>query len=127
MTGAKLSERRKADRVQMANLLSQELVEAGATVTVDTEWMEHCPRAIMLHIIAPGGAYVDVDFDGDSPQPDTFVATWNLTHEARKAGVQFGMFGDVNPWHRAKAARVAYGFDNLRTELVKDVISPVSY
>jgi hypothetical protein len=113
-----LSERRKADRQKMADQLIAAMVAAGAEAKIDAEWLEMFPRQIMIRIEAPGGAYIGVDFDGESCQPDVHVCTWNTN------GPVFlnpDVLGDVNPFHYGKVNRVACGLDQLITWLEGDV------
>lgn len=109
----KLTERRAADREKMARMLADAMIAAGATAQIDREWGG--PREVMVRITAPGGAYINVDFDGDSSQPDVHVATWN-TPEA----VFLNMPG-MNPHHFSKCNRVARGIENLIATLSSDV------
>lgn len=111
-----LTERRKADRAKMAAILESEMREAGATVTRPEAY---CPRQVRLEIAVPGGAYIDVDFDGDSWQPDVHVATWNVRSDSLFAFS--AAFGNINEYHFSKANRVAYGFDHLLAGLRRDV------
>jgi hypothetical protein len=116
-----LSERRKADRAAMAVRLTDAITEAGGTVQPDPQWNRAVIHALMLLITAPGGAFVHVEFNGKSIQPNTYVVTWNILSDAKHRHVRFAEIGDVNPFHRAKATRVAYGFEQLCDLLVADV------
>lgn len=113
---AELSERRKADRQMMAEILVAEMILAGAEAEIDNEYGG--PREIMVRITAPGGAFISVDFDGDSCQPDVHVCTWNTR------GLVFlnpDLLGDVNPHHYGKVNRVARGLGSLLWLLKQDV------
>lgn len=114
-----LTERRKADRIKMANLLKEAVEDAGATCEIE-DWavkFNTPSRRIMCKIEAPGGANIWVSFDGDTSQPDTFVATWNTRG---KLWINPAM-GPVNPHHFSKLNRVALGFDNLLDILLDDI------
>jgi hypothetical protein len=103
-----LSERRAADRKEMAKRTEELVLECGATFE-----REENGREIRLEISAAQGLRVLVDFDGKSAQPDVHVLSWNIHYEsnARLNDATFG--GNVNPHHKHKATYVAYGFDEL--------------
>lgn len=114
-----LTERRKADRIKMANLLKEAVEQHGATCKIE-DWavkFNTPSRRIMCHVVAPGGAEISVSFDGDTSQPDTFVATWNTRG---KLWINPAM-GPVNPHHFSKLNRVAMGFDHLLMVLTCDI------
>lgn len=123
MSKRKLSERRKEDRQMLADQLIVAMVDAGATAEIDQEWGEMFPRQIMVRVAAPGGAYIGVDFAGDSCQPDVHVATWN-THG--HVFLNPDALGDVNPHHYGKVNRVGHGLDHLIDQLSADVANFVS-
>jgi hypothetical protein len=106
-----LSERRKADREEMAKRVEALLNELG----VAYESSEH-EREINIDVHGPRGLCVLVDFDGASWQPDVHVLSWHIRERgAQLNDLTFG--GNVNPHHKAKATYVAYGFDNLMYSL----------
>ncbi len=107
-----LSETRKADRAKMAQALFDAMMAAGAT-SISVEPCSYEPQRIDVRIIAPGGATINVDFDGRSCQPNTHVATWNTR------GMLFlpPILGDVNPHHWGKMNVVGYGLDDLIRQL----------
>lgn len=114
-----LTERRKADRTEMARRLAVAVVAVGGTIASDIDWTRFHPgRAMMLRITAPGGAIISVDFDGKSVQPDTFVQTWNLERGTYRDGRAL-RGDDDRPTH--KRNRVAYGFDHLVRLLTGDI------
>lgn len=116
-----LSERRKADRSQMARILADKCRQAGATAVVDAEgsdpYAKHCTR---LSVFLNGFA-AWVDFDGKSVQPNTFVVPWHAESGIEtKLSDMFGVTagGNVNQYHRQKCTAVAYGFDDLVTKVI---------
>jgi hypothetical protein len=106
---AQFTERRAADRKEMAKRIEALVLECGATFE-----RKERGREIMLEVSAAQGLCVLVDFDGESIQPDVHVLSWNIHYEsnARLSNATFG--GNVNPHHKQKATYVAYGFDELR-------------
>lgn len=112
-----LSETRKADRAKMAAMLSAAMLTAGAT-SADVTPSSYNPQQLDVRIVAPGGAHIHVDFNGESSQPNVHVATWN-TPDA--VFLNPGWFGNVNPCHFGKATVVAEGIDNLIAELSADL------
>lgn len=118
-----LSERRKADRATMADLLATALREVGASVTIAPEnsksyMYARCTR--MLITVTHGGdsARVALDFDGATTQPDVHVCTWNTE---RGSCFSWAM-GDINPHHFGKVNVVCYGFENLVEKLRTDAV-----
>lgn len=110
------SEARAADRAKMA----AELTDAAKAAGADVSHRDIDRRTIELRISCPGGAEIYVTFRGKNPvHRDVFVVTWNITHSERDR--RFADIGDVNPYHRRKATRVARGFDALVTMLVADI------
>lgn len=116
-----LSEKRKADRIKMATILRDTVLEMGGKCEI-VDWAEKYDRPsrrIMCEIEAPGGATIWVSFDGDTSQPNTFVATWNTRG---KLWLHPSM-GAVNPHHWSKLNRVAYGFTHLLMIITNDLAS----
>src|SRR5665213_3554635 len=68
-----LTERRKADRFEMAIQVRALADRLGATVTNPEP---HGTQEIRLEIAHSGGAVLCLDFDGESCQPDVHVACW---------------------------------------------------
>src|ERR1043165_6788123 len=93
-----LTETRKADRAEMADLIRSLAAELGATVE-DREPFH--ANQICMEVRHPGGAYLPLDFDGKSCQPDIHVACWNIRHDSLAKFSR--MFGDVNPCHFRKS------------------------
>ncbi len=90
-----LSASRAKDRAIMAERFAAAMLEAGATsATISIrEWN---PRETTVAVVAPGGAHINVDFDGDLP--DVIGGTWNTPQ-----GVYLNpALGDVNPFHYGK-------------------------
>jgi hypothetical protein len=111
-----LTEKRAADRAKMADKLQAVAEAAGATVTRPEPFKE---RQILLRIAVPGGAYVTVEFDGESCQPDVHVITWNTEHDCLFAFA--ACMGSVNEFHFSKATRVCYGLDPLCEQIAYDI------
>lgn len=111
-----LSERRKADRAEMAAQVRKLATDLGATVT---EGEPLGPQEITLEISHAGGAYLPLDFDGKSCQPDVHVCCWNIRHNL--PACFSSSFGDVNIYHFRKASFVARGFDSLLCQLRRDL------
>lgn len=108
-----LTERRKADRLEMARRLEAVAAQHGACAeSVAARWGARC---VTVDIQAGQGLRVSVDLDGESLQPDVHVIPWCIGagSNARLAP----SFGDVNPHHRRKATHVAYGWDALAAEI----------
>lgn len=120
-----LTEQRAADRRTMADALATMLRTAGAAVT---EVERYQPRTIRLEVRAPGGGICWPEFDGESCQPNVYVVTWNVAHDApNRNAIRFAItFGNVNSYHFHKASRVAYGFEQLGAVLAADVAACVS-
>lgn len=100
----KLSASRKADRAIMAQRVANRALEAGAlsaTISI-REWN---PRETTVAIEAPGGAYINVDIDGDLP--DILGGTWNTP----QAVFLNPSLGDVNPHHFGKLNVLVGGGD----------------
>jgi hypothetical protein len=108
MSTKQLSERRAADRAEMARLTQTLITDLGATFERTSE-----SRAISLYVRAARGLCVRVKFDGDSSQPDTHVLSWHMDVDSTSelSNATFG--GNVNPHHRQKATYIAQGFDEL--------------
>lgn len=103
-----LTERRKADREEMARQIRALCAELGAEVDETA-----LPRGVALEIETPGGLCTHLMIEGDSCQPDVHVIPWFTRGGARLAPA----FGEVNPHHFGKATHVAYGSTALLAEL----------
>ena len=117
---SKLSERRKADRIKMANILRDVVIEHGGTCEIvdwAVEYDAPGSRRLTCEITAPGGAEICVSFDGDTSYPNTFVATWNTRG---KLWINPYM-GQVNPHHWSKLNRVCYNFEQLLMVISSDL------
>ncbi len=90
-----LSASRAKDRAIMADRFAAAMLEAGAT-SADISTRDWSPRELTVAIVAPGGAYINVDFDGDLP--DVIGGTWNTPRGVYLSPV----LGDVNPFHYGK-------------------------
>ncbi len=106
------TEKRKADRAKMAAELIEVATKAGATAAIDTEWPSE--RAVMIRIVAACGLQLNIDFDGDSPQPDTHVLSWHISRDFDTCLADaFSRVGSVSTVHFHKATSIADGFDDL--------------
>lgn len=114
MTTSELSERRAPDRKKMATAIEALVLECGAT-------FERCDVAgantVKIYITAAEGLQLMVDFDGKSPQPNIHVLSWHMKSNSAKRLNNSTFGGNVNPYHRQKATYVAYGFEDLCTQL----------
>jgi predicted transcriptional regulator len=98
-----LTERRKADRAQLAAAVIDTATAGGATAEI-----EYVRRETWINIEAARGLRLTVTLDGQSPQPDVHVLSWHM-HYSGDARLSSCFPGDVNPYHRRKATVVAYG------------------
>jgi hypothetical protein len=107
----------QSDRSLMAATLVNLVKDCGASCAVNSKDTPHGLRETVVSIRTPAGLGVNVSLDGDSCQPDVHVLSWHmaLNSDARLNEATFG--GNVNPHHQRKATFVAYGFDELCTEL----------
>lgn len=115
-----LTERRKADRLKMADEIESIVRECGATC-VRSDPAPLSPRGIWLEIEGAGGLCVTVDLDGESVQPDIHVVAWHVSGDSDSCLA--ASFGDVNPHHFRKATHVAYGFEALRQEVRRGLMA----
>lgn len=108
-----LTERRAADRAEMSEKIRALAIECGAEAeTVDRPHWDMSPREIVVRIKAARGLCLNVDFDGDSPQPDTHVLSWHMA-TGSTAKLYPHAFQSVNSVHFHKATDIAEGFDQL--------------
>lgn len=112
-----LSERRHADRCQMAAELTALAELLGATVETTSEHARH----IRLDITAKHGLLTSVELDGQSWQPDIHVIPWHLAHTCQEK--LSPAFGQVNPYHFRKATHVAYGWAQLLQDIERGLSS----
>jgi len=121
---SRLSARRKADRVKMAEIVDAICRDAGATVTSVRNLDNLFPRRVALRITAGRGAYTKVTFDGDSCQPDMHICTWNLpSGSAERFSAWMPI---VNPHHFQKATLVAHGLYDLACALEDEIADTFS-
>ena len=107
-----LTEKKKADRIKMAELVRALAVEMGLTAeVVDKPFGDMSPHMIMVKIRSKEGLKLHVDFDGKTSQPDVHVLSWHMDTDVdtRLADA----FGDINRFHYCKATDIAYGTDEL--------------
>jgi hypothetical protein len=114
---APLTERRKADRIEMIRQVRALCESLGATVTDDNEFAG--PHELRLEIAHKGGAVIWVDFNGKSCQPDVHVACWNIRSDSPACFAD--SFGDINQSHHRKSQFVVRGLDNLLFRLGDDL------
>lgn len=129
MDFSKLSIKRKADRQVMAQALVDALTPLGAVCEIEDRSKKVYAdgssnpksREVMVHITAPGGAHISIEFDGDAPSSlhNVFVDTWQAPrHERRWLSPSLG---DVNPHHFGKLNRVCYGMISLIDQMKRDI------
>jgi hypothetical protein len=112
-----LTERRKADRLVMAQYVA-ELARAHG-LRAEVRRVE-TKRTVLVDLEGPHGLRLTVQFRGNSPQcePDTYVLNWHMMPRMDD-GYQLNprVFEAVNPHHGCKATDVANGYREL-TELL---------
>lgn len=110
-----LTERRKADRIKMADQVVAICWKFGIGATAIPHGECYVgPHATMVKIKGPRGLCLNLDFDGKSGQPDVFVLPWHIRSGEAKLSLAFeARAGSVNPYHRQKCTAVAYGFERL--------------
>jgi len=119
------SETRKADRLKMANHLAVAAFDAGAIVAIEdralTRFRDGSPksREVYVRIEAPGGAYITIEFDGDTCQKGVYVDTWQGPRDGKRWISP--RLGDVNPHHWSKLTRAVQGFPALVNIIVCDI------
>jgi len=110
-----LSERRKADRKRMLDLMIKLCDELKVPFTIERE----LNRRAEIRITGPTGLSATLDFDGKSCQPDTFVVSWHMDIGPaydRETIIRADFCEDPaarNPFHKRKATDVCRGFDQL--------------
>jgi len=119
----KLTERRKADREEMARLVVELVENYGQGATCEVEHIT--PREVWVHITAKD-ARVTVDFDGDNSAAllDNYCIPWNIRPDSDARFTD--AFGktvpcQVNQFHRRKAMGFAPGIDALLYSLVSSL------
>lgn len=114
-----LTERRKADRLAMAEQVADLARAHGLTAQVRRL---ETKRRVLVDLAGPHGLKLTVQFRGNSPQcePDTYVLSWcQLPRQDEGYRLFPPVFGgSVNPYHGHKATDVANGFRDL-TELLQ--------
>ena len=103
-----LTERRAADRAQMARELAALATSHGAECDVIPDGS----HGVMVHIEL-NGLRVWIGLERGSIQPDVHVIPWHTYGAARLRP----SFGEVNPHHFGKATHVAHGWEALRAEI----------
>ena len=109
---AELTERRKADRAKMAAAVQALAVEMGAAAEIVVRpYGDMSPQMIVTKIRTDRGLCLNVDFDGESCQPDVHVLSWHMAHDVDTCLAD--AFGSVNPHHFHKSTDVARGLPQL--------------
>jgi hypothetical protein len=110
-----LTERRKADRAKMATIIAEIAREYGATAEIKPEGStSYRQRRIMVKIVAQRGLCLNLDFDGQSVQPDIHVMSWHFNTDTDTClSDKFGVLGSINPYHFRKATYIGEGFKDL--------------
>lgn len=108
-----LTEKKKADRMKMAGVVIALAQEHGAAASIDQDWPGE--RAVMVCIRADRGLCLNIDFDGESPQPGVHVLSWHMALDVDTCfSNSFGSAGcSINSYHFRKATDIAHGFDDL--------------
>lgn len=119
----KLTESRKKDRAEMAQLVIEMARNCGAHAELDPDFANH-PHELWVRMEAPGGLLLTLDFDGRSPQPDTHVLSWHM-HWASPYKLAPAFWTNVNTVHYHKATDVCDGIDDLLETLQHRLLSAV--
>lgn len=118
-----LSERRKADREKMAQIIHALAIECGATAKIEHQpFGAMSPRMIMVNIESAGVA-LGLDFDGDSSQPGTFVLSWHFATHGDQRKLADAPGWSVNAYHRHKATDIVEGFEELKAVLMARLVA----
>lgn len=107
-----LSERRKADRAEMAKGLVAVAIAAGAAAEIE----EMGPGEVWIQIAAARGLRLTIILDRESPQPDVHVLSWFMASDVdTRFADAFTRAGRVslNTVHFSKATDVAHGYQDL--------------
>lgn len=110
-----LSERRKADRMMMAEGVRALAERYGLEAVVkdkpygDTMY----PQRIDCRLRHARGLCLTVDFDGKSCQPDVHVLSWHMNSDAGAVWLNPSMWGSINLFHFHKATDIAHGYEDL--------------
>lgn len=121
-----LSERRAADRTEMAKGVMALVAACGATATQACGADYLGPHTVGISITTPRGLCLTVDFEGDSWQPDVYVMSWHMAFDAVDTLEDATFGGSVNPHHFRKATYVAYGYEDLCKQLKKGLDLAIS-
>ncbi|MDX0267666.1 hypothetical protein GOC13_07465 [Sinorhizobium meliloti] len=113
---SRLSETRKADRAQIAQLVS----DLCSEYRIDHSWTregfdEAYPKAHVIVVMAPRGVRVRIELEGDSCQPNVHVLPWHMASDVDTCFAD--AFGEINRHHFRKLTDVAYGTDGLLMHL----------
>ncbi len=108
-----LTERRKADRLVMAQYVAE--LAAGHGLRAQVRRLE-TKRMVLAGLEGPHGLRLTVRFQGNTPHAavDTYVLNWHmLPGETDGYRLNPRVFEAVNPYHGCKATEVANGYREL--------------
>lgn len=108
--------RRAADREYIATALGELSTRQKLQFGRDDDPLN---RTILVHLQAESGLCVTVELDGTASVPDMHLLSWNIQPESTRQLNNATFGGNVNQHHRRKATYIAYGFDELITQLEK--------
>lgn len=111
-----LSERRKADRAEMAKRVKEMASEFDVPATIDPDPYPLGPRETWVIIKPTNGPHLSLDFDGASSQPNVFVLSWHMPLDDKRT-IAPGFAPSINEIHRRKATHVCHGFTALESIL----------
>ena len=111
-----LTERRKADRDEMAKRIQALAASYGIPTTRDPDPYPLGERETWVFIKPENGPHLTLDFDGDSWQPDVFVLSWHMDLGDPRI-IAPGFTRSINEHHRRKATDVCEGFTALEATL----------
>jgi len=104
-----LSERRKADRRRMADIVEALLKREGVQYE-RLEGINWVPGSIRIELKI-NDLRLGVEFDRDSPRPDVYLLPWNIV--PGRTTCLSDRLGCVNLNHFQKATRIVRGFPSL--------------
>lgn len=78
-------------------------------------------RRVIVDIVAARGLRLTVELNGDSAQPGVFVLSWHVASGHETKLTEAFAPGNVNPFHRQKAATICEGADALLLHLARQL------
>lgn len=112
MKTTELTEKNRAGRLAMIEKLVGLCKKHGVPYKIE-ELFHGDPKQDAIHILAPSGLRLTIDFDGGSYQMDTHVLSWHMDYEVRDRIIAEGFCGDVNTVHFRKGTDICYGWEDL--------------